>query len=106
MRESGRAAETWELKYDPRVRKRLGRIKNKRIIRRIEESALRLKERPYLGESLEGYANVRSYRIGTPGGGYRIIYRPIKKDQVVFVILVGPREEVYDLLRRKLLKDR
>jgi len=86
------------------VRKRLEKIRNKEIVRRIEKSALRLKERPYLGESLEGYANIRSYRIGTPGGEYRIIYRLIKKDRVVFVVLVGPREEVYDLLRRKFLK--
>lgn len=104
MRESGETPELWELRYDPRVRKRLEKIRNKEIVRRIEESALRLKERPYLGESLERYTNTRSYRIGTAGGEYRIIYRLIKKDRVVFVILVGSREEVYDLLKRKFPK--
>jgi len=87
------------------VRKRLKKIRNKGIVHRIEESALRLKERPYLGESLEGYTNTRSYRIGTPGGEYRIVYRPIEKDRVVFVILIGPREEVYNLLKRKSPKE-
>ena len=96
-----RVEEPWELKYDPRVRKRLKRIRDKEIVRRIEGSALRLKERPYLGEPLKGYPNIRSYQIGTPGGEYRIIYQPIEEDRVVFILLNGSREEVYELLKRK-----
>ncbi|MGQ9602123.1 MAG: type II toxin-antitoxin system RelE family toxin [Candidatus Bipolaricaulia bacterium] len=96
-----RVEEPWELKYDPRVRKRLEKIRSREIVRRIEESALRLKERPYLGEPLKEYPGIRSYRIGTPGGEYRIIYRPIARDRMVFVILVGSREEVYDLLKHR-----
>ena len=91
----------WELRYDPRVRKRLERIRDKEVIKRIEESARRLRERPYLGKKLEGYPGLRSYRVGTPGGEYRIIYRLLKEERVVFVILIGSREEVYELLGRK-----
>jgi addiction module RelE/StbE family toxin len=91
----------WELRYDPRVRKQLERIKDKRVIKRLEESALRLKDHPYLGKGLEGYPDLRSYRVGTPGGEYRIIYCLMEADHVIFIILIASREEVYHLLKRR-----
>lgn len=96
-------AEPWQLRYDPRVRKLLEKLRNKEIVRRIEQSALRLQERPDLGEPLEEYKaeKLRSYRIGTPSGEYRIIYQLRQAERVVFVILIGPRQEVYKLLKRK-----
>jgi len=90
----------WTLRYDPRVRKQLQKIKNKEVIRRIKESAERLQTAPYSGKPLRGHENVRSKRIGTPNGEYRLIYLPIKERQEVFVILVGTREEIYTLLKR------
>lgn len=91
----------WTLRYDPRVRKQLEKICNKNVIRRIEESAKGLRDNPYTGKILRGYPGVRSKRIGTPEGEYRLIYRLLEKEQKVFIILVGPREEIYDLLGRK-----
>ncbi len=90
----------WTLVYDPRVRKQLQKIKNKAVIRRIKESAERLQSAPYSGKPLQGYHGLRSKRIGTPHGEYRLIYLPIKENQEVLVILVGTREEVYALLKR------
>ena len=91
----------WTLRYDPRVRKRLERIRNKHVIRRIRESAESLRDTPRSGKTLRGYPGVRSKRIGTPEGEYRLIYRLLEKDQEVFIILVGPREEIYEILGRK-----
>lgn len=90
----------WTLRYDPRVRKQLQKIKNKAVIRRIKESAERLRIKPYSGKPLQGYKNVRSKRIGTPNGEYRLIYLPIKGKQEVLIILVGTREQVYEVLKR------
>jgi len=90
----------WTLRYDPRVRKQLQKIKNKDVIRRIKESAERLQTAPYSGKPLQGYPGLRSKRIGTPHGEYRLIYLPIKEKREVFVILIGTREEVYELLKR------
>ena len=91
----------WTLKYDPRVRKQLQKIRNKDVIRRIKESAESLQEEPYAGKALHGYIGVRSKRIGTPDGDYRVIYQLIEEKQEVLIILVGHRREIYDLLTRK-----
>ena len=56
---------------------------------------------PRSGKALRGYPGVRSKRIGTPEGEHRLIYRLLEKEQEVFIILVGPREEIYEILRRK-----
>jgi mRNA-degrading endonuclease RelE of RelBE toxin-antitoxin system len=91
----------WTLRYDPRVRKQLEKIRNKALIRRIKESAETLQENPFAGKPLRGYPGVRSKRSGTPEGEYRLIYVSIEDKQEVFIILVGSRNEVYGLLERK-----
>lgn len=91
----------WTLKYDLRVRKQLEKICNKAAIRRIKESAESLQQKPYAGKLLRRYPGVRSKRIGTPEGDYRLIYQLIKEKQEVFIILVGHRKDIYDLLARK-----
>lgn len=97
------ADRPWELRYDPRVRSFLEKLRDRAIIRRIEASARRLQEQPDRGELLKGYENrgLRSYRIGTPGGEYRILYQMRPRERVILVILVGPREEVYKLLEQR-----
>ena len=92
--------EHWELKYDPRVRKQLERIRDTAVIGRIEEAARGLKNRPYSGKPLRGYPGVWSKRVASSGGEYRIIYIPVKTDRVIFIVLVASREEVYKLLKR------
>jgi mRNA-degrading endonuclease RelE of RelBE toxin-antitoxin system len=91
----------WTLRYDPRVKKQLEKIRNKALIRRIKESAETLQENPFAGKPLRDYPGVRSKRSGTPEGEYRLIYVPIEDKQEVFIILVGSRNEVYGLLERK-----
>ncbi len=91
----------WRLKYDPRVRKQLQKIRNTDVIRRIKQSAEVLQERPYSGKPLHEYSGVRSKRIGTTEGEYRLIYQLVEEKQEVFIILVGHRKDIYDLLGRK-----
>ena len=67
----------WTLRYDPRVREKLEKIRNKTLVRRIEKSAETLRENPFAGKPLRGYPGVRSKRIGTPEGEYRLIYLPV-----------------------------
>jgi mRNA-degrading endonuclease RelE of RelBE toxin-antitoxin system len=92
--------DLWDLLYDPRVRKRLERVRNKTVLQRVEEAARGLRERPLSGKPLRTYPGVRSLPVTTPGGEYRIIYVPIAADRVILVVLVAPREEVCKLLRR------
>lgn len=92
---------SWKLKYDLDVKKYLKGL-NRDILSRIEKSAKRLKERPRLGKQLKGFPDTtRSYRFGTPGGEYRIIYELMENDEVVFIFLIGPRDNIYDDLKRR-----
>ena len=91
---------TWELRYDSRVRRRLQQIRNRAVVQRLEQAARRLRERPRLGKPLRRHPKLRSYRVGTPEGEYRIIYTLISQDRIVLVVLIAPRDEVYELLER------
>jgi len=63
------AAEVpWTLRYDPRVPRRLAKVNDRAVLRRLEVAARRLEKQPRLGEVLKGYHEVRLYRVGTPGG--------------------------------------
>ncbi len=93
--------EKWKLRYDPRVRKQLQKLRNKAVVRKLQQATKKLEERPYSSKSLGGYSGIFSKRVGTPDGEYRIVYCPIKQDRVIFVLLIGPREQVYDVLKQK-----
>ncbi len=91
----------WTLRYDPRVRKILERIRDREIIERLREAAEALREKPFSGKPLRGYPGVWSKRVGTKGGEWRIIYMPLKEEKVLLIILVGTRESIYQLLKRR-----
>lgn len=92
---------SWNVKYDQGVKEYLKGL-DEHILRRIEKSAKRLKKSPRLGKQLKGFpSTTRSYRFGTPGGEFRIIYELIEEDKVVFIFLIGPRDDIYDDLRRQ-----
>jgi len=92
---------SWTLHYDSRVKRQLEKIHDRKVMHRLATSARRLETRPSLGKLLEGYRDVRSYRVGTPGGEYRILYRLIPEDQVVLVLMIAPRDEVYERFERR-----
>jgi len=69
------------------------------ITSRIRAEIETLKERPRRGKYFPD-KDVYSLRIGTPGGEYRAIYQLIPEDEVVLIILVAPRSEVYQILGR------
>ncbi|MBS3740427.1 type II toxin-antitoxin system RelE/ParE family toxin [Candidatus Bipolaricaulota bacterium] len=71
---------------DPQIRSQVGKA-----VKRLEKA-------PELGKPLKNKENLYSYRFGTPGGEYRAIYRI--KEESVLVVLVGPRKEIYEILRR------
>ena len=91
---------SWTLRYDPRVRKRLEKVRDREIIRRLKGAAEALQNNPFSGKPLRGHQGVWSKRVGPKGGEWRIIYLPLKNEHVVLIVLAAPREEVYELLRR------
>ena len=59
-----------------------------------------LSTNPKSGKLLKGYDNVRSYPVTSPGSEHRIIYRLKHSDKVVYVIFIGSRSDVYELMKR------
>ena len=56
-----------------------------------------------LGKPLTGLlAGIHPYSITFPGAQYRIAYRIIETDQVIFVLMAGKRKQFYDRLRRRI----
>jgi len=89
----------WRVEGTRRVAKRLARF-GRRIRERYDRAFERLAHDPLAGELLSGYEGLRSLPVTTPGGEHRIIYQLKPEAQVVLVVLVGPREEIYRLLER------
>jgi len=89
----------WEVRGSRRVAKLLKRF-NQGIRERYGQAFGQLAARPESGKLLQGYEDLRSFPVTTPGGEHRIIYRLKPEERVVYVVLVGKRESVYELLKR------
>lgn len=89
----------WRVEGTRRVATRLARF-GLRIRERYDRAFARLAEDPLAGELPSGYEGLRSFPVTTPGGEHRIIYQIKPEGQVVLVVLVGTREEIYRLLER------
>jgi len=59
---------------------------------------------PRSGKPLKGYEGLFSLPVTTPGGEHRILYQLKPEERIVYVVLVGPREEIYEILKRSGLK--
>lgn len=59
---------------------------------RIIAALFDLRKDPYLGKKLEGkFRDFYSLRVGS----YRIIYKIYQRELNIFVIRIGPRQEIY-----------
>ena len=62
----------------------------------------RLLKSPLDGHALhDELAGLRSYRFGK----YRIIYRVNEKESTLDILLVGPRRDIYEELRERVIRD-
>lgn len=89
----------WEIYGTRRVAKILEGLQPN-IREAVERGFAELSRQPAKGKILRGHKGLRSLPITTPGGEYRIVYTLKTEDQVVLVILVGPREGFYERLGR------
>lgn len=61
-----------------------------------------LKRDPHVGEALhQDLKGLWSYHFVHAGTQYRIIYEIDDAAQVVYILLIGPRENLYERLRRR-----
>jgi mRNA-degrading endonuclease RelE of RelBE toxin-antitoxin system len=87
----------WEIRGTRRVDKKLSRL-DQAIRVRYNRAFAHLAQDPGAGKSLPGYENLFSFRLITLVGEHRILYRLHREAQIVYVVLVGTPEELYDLL--------
>ena len=61
-----------------------------------------IRENPLQSDEL-GYAfkGMRSYHFRHKGISYRIIYEVFEEDEIVIIIMIGPREGFYERLKRR-----
>lgn len=91
----------WSIQYGPYIQKQFEDYAEpivKTTLKRIDK----LRENPRLGKPLKGKAseyNLRSLRVTTGQGEFRVIYQLHEKNTLL-VVFIGTREEVYDRLDR------
>ena len=90
----------WDVRLAPRVRRDLERIRDKTVLRRLRAAVEGLALIPYKGKGLTAHPGVRSLRVATSGGEFRVLYILHEADHCVLVAMIGPRKDVYDLLKR------
>ena len=92
----------WEVHGSQRVARTLARY-GRDLTDCYDKAFEKLSERPRSGKPLKGHEGLFSLPITTPGGEQCIIYQ-LKPEEVVYVVLNGPREEIYEILKRSGLK--
>ena len=93
----------WEVHGSRRVAKTLARY-GRELSDCYDKAFAKLSQRPRSGKPLKGYEGLFSLPVTTPGGEHRIIYQLKPDEKVVYVVLTGPREEIYEILKRSGLK--
>ena len=93
----------WEVHGSQRVAKALARH-GREIASRYDRAFEKLSRNPRSGKPLKGYEGLFSMPVTTPGGEHRIIYQLKPDEEIVYVVLIGSREEIYEILKRSGLK--
>ena len=89
--------------YHPKVKSDLKKL-DKHVVKEIYGSHLdNILDKPHSGEPLYGdLAGVFSYHLRMNKVDYRIAYTVDEMKRVVYVIMIGKRENYYDILKRRL----
>lgn len=90
----------WEVRGSQKAAKLLARFDNS-IHQRYVLVFEHLAKVPKAGKLLQGYENLRSYPVTTAGGEHLIVYQLKSAEKVVYVVLVGSRESICELLKKR-----
>jgi len=76
----------YQIRIEPKAKKELKKIKNKRDIKRIYQVFLEIRKNSFLGKKLKGeFKGLYSFRIWP----YRIVYKIYRQQILVIVIRFG-----------------
>lgn len=91
------------LRFIPPIKKDLTRLPRALVEQLQTDHFPRLAAEPMHGETLSGlFKGLRSYHFSFHATEYRIIYEVIPDESLVIVLMIGPRERLYDRLRQRL----
>ena len=91
-----------EVHITKNVKKDLNKLASKREKAKAVNMLKKLKSNPYLGKALKGkLKGYFSLHFSLSNGEARAIYKIIENEKIVLVILVGYRENIYDILKRR-----
>jgi len=89
--------------YHPQFRKDLKKLDKKLIIDVFDVHIDSILKDPCAGEPLHGKLDdVLSYHFKKLSVEYRLAYFVDKKNKIVYFVMIGPRENFYDVLKRRL----
>jgi len=92
-----------EIHITKKVKKDLNNLASKRDQSKSVSMLKKLRTNPYLGKSLKGeLKGYYSLHFSLSNGAARAIYKIIEDEKIVLVILVGYRENIYDILKRRI----
>lgn len=93
----------FELRFHPAVKKDLKKIK-KSVVKEIKERHFtKLRDDPFAAENLwHIFKGLKSYHFKSENTEYRIIYEIYEDINVVAVLLIGKREQLYEKLNRRI----
>jgi len=90
--------------YHPRVKSDLKKL-DKGVVREIYDVHLEnILHEPYSGEKLYGdLEGISSYHFRKNKVNYRIAYSVEEDKRIVYIVMIGKRENFYEILKRRLL---
>lgn len=92
----------WSIEYGPYITQQFEKL-NETVVQTAIKRIGRLQKNPELGKPLKGKArnyNLRSLRISTSQGEFRVIYQLWEEHKKILAVFIGSREDVYDRLNR------
>jgi len=92
----------FELRFHPAVKRDLKKI-GKSVAREIKDKHFKnIKENPSASENLSHmFKGLKSYHFKSGTAEYRIIYEIYQNKNIVIVLLIGKRENLYSKLKRR-----
>ena len=95
---------TYSLRFHPAVKKDLRKLTPDAVAHLKQEVFPGLGQDPQQGGILRGsFRNLRKKVVRFEGVSYRVIYQFDSRARSVIVLMVGPRGDFYDRLRRRLV---
>jgi len=94
----------YEIHLHPKADKEIAKLSKQTRKEILETHFPKIVSDPYLaGKGLSGkLKGFKKYTFSSRGVSYRIIYEIWEKENIVLIIMVGPRENIYLRLLRRL----